>query len=94
MSKSTTHSKTLTIENKLGLHARAAAKFVKTVMQHDTELTVQRGSLKANGRSILGLMMLAATKGSQITLHAKGADANKVIDALTELIQQKFGEEA
>ncbi|MBC6444130.1 MAG: HPr family phosphocarrier protein [Alphaproteobacteria bacterium GM202ARS2] len=94
MSDTPTHSKTITISNKLGLHARAAAKFVKTVMKHDAELTVQRGSLTANGRSILGLMMLAATKGSQITLNAKGEDALKVIEALTELIQQKFGEEA
>ena len=88
-----TYSRKITIQNELGLHARAAAKFVKTVMSHNAEVNAQRGTLNANGRSILGLMMLAATKNAEVLLQAKGPEAEKVLAALSMLINDKFGEE-
>ncbi|MBC6496883.1 MAG: HPr family phosphocarrier protein [Alphaproteobacteria bacterium GM7ARS4] len=86
-------SKKLTITNKLGLHARAATKFVHIAMAHHAKVRVYRGTLCANGRSILGLMMLAATQGSVIHIHAQGEDAQDVLQSLTRLIHDKFGEE-
>ena len=82
------------IINQLGLHARAAARFVETANQFGAEVTVTNGDESVAGKSILGLMMLAAGQGTQLTLHATGADAEAAIDALVALIAQRFHESA
>lgn len=83
---------TVTICNKRGLHARAAAKFVKLAGQFESEITVNRGDSTVGGCSIMGLMLLAAGTGCQIHLTAKGADAEAALSALTELVANKFDE--
>ncbi|HCU59081.1 MAG TPA: HPr family phosphocarrier protein [Alphaproteobacteria bacterium] len=85
--------KDLTIQNEKGLHARAAATFVKTLEDIDAEVFVSRTGQTVQGESIMGLMMLAASKGSVIHIKAKGNEAQKAIDVLTVLINSKFGEE-
>jgi len=84
---------TFTIRNRLGLHARAAALLVKTANRFASEITLEKDSLEVNGKSIMGILMLAASKGSKITLKAEGKDAALAIQTLGELIQNKFGEE-
>ena len=86
-------TKDLTIKNTKGLHARAAASFVKTIENIDAEVFVTKSGQTINGDSIMGLMMLAASKGSVIHIEAKGKEAQKALDALTNLIDSKFGEE-
>ncbi len=81
------------IINKLGMHARAAAKFVKLASEFSSNIEVERDNQRVNGKSIMGVMMLAAAKGSTITLHADGDDAQRAIDALSELINNRFGED-
>jgi phosphocarrier protein HPr len=81
-----------TIRNKLGLHARPAALFVKTANKFQSNLIVQRGKQKVNGKSIMGIMMLAAGPGSKITVTAKGVDAQESVIALEELVNNNFGE--
>lgn len=83
----------LEIINERGLHARAAANFVKTIENLDAEVEVERLGQCVGGCSIMGLMMLAAGKGTSIKVSASGAEAQKAIDALTNLINNKFGEE-
>ncbi len=85
-------TKTFTIINKLGLHARAAAKFVTTASAHDADITVSRENRTVNGKSIMGVMMLAAAKGSQITVTAEGDDAEQALQSLETLINDFFGE--
>ena len=80
------------IVNKLGLHARAAAQFVKTASAFDAELTISKDGQTVNGKSIMGIMMLAAGIGSTIELEASGEDAEALLDALGELIEAKFHE--
>lgn len=80
------------IVNKLGLHARAAAQFVKLATKYDAELTIAKDGQAVNGKSIMGIMMLAAGIGSTIELEAEGADAEALLDALGELIAAKFHE--
>jgi len=82
-----------TIRNKLGLHARPAALFVKTANKFQSNIAVQRGKHKVNGKSIMGIMMLAAGPGSQITVTANGADAQESVIALEELVKNNFGED-
>jgi len=82
----------LTIVNKLGLHARAAAKFVTTASSYQAAIQVTKGGRIVNGKSIMGVMMLAAGKGSVITLSADGPDAEAAMQALVALIEDKFGE--
>ncbi len=82
----------VTIINKLGLHARAAAKLVALASRFDCQLRVRRGEREVNGKSIMGVMMLAAGKGSTITLLADGDDADDALDALEALIAERFGE--
>ena len=82
------------IVNQLGLHARAAARFVETASRFDAEVTVANGDESVSGKSILGLMMLAAGLGTPLTIVATGADAEAAIDALAELISQRFHESA
>jgi phosphocarrier protein len=83
----------LEIVNKKGLHARASAKFVQTVEKFDAEVTVTRGSETVGGTSIMGLMMLSAATGTEITVEARGKQAGEVMDAIAELVTNGFGEE-
>jgi phosphocarrier protein len=85
--------RTVTIVNKLGLHARAAAKFVTLASSFASDIRVSRNGQEVNGKSIMGVMMLAASKGSEITLVADGEDESDAIAGLTELIAQRFGED-
>lgn len=83
----------LPILNKRGLHARASAKFVQTAEKFDAELTVTRNGETVGGTSIMGLMMLSAGIGTSITVSATGREAQAALDAITELVANKFGEE-
>ena len=83
----------LEIVNKKGLHARASAKFVQTVEKFDAEVTVTRGGETVGGTSIMGLMMLSAATGTEITVEASGKQADEVMAALVELVTSGFGEE-
>ncbi|WP_019626939.1 HPr family phosphocarrier protein [Thioalkalivibrio sp. ALJT] len=82
------------IVNRLGMHARAAAKFVGLASQYAADVTVSRNQQEVNGKSIMGVMMLAAAQGSEVTITTEGADAQEALDALTELVGDRFGEEA
>lgn len=84
----------LLIRNELGLHARACALFVKTASKFRSEVLVSRDDLQVNGKSIMGVMMLAAEAGSTIVVTAEGPDENEVVKALQELVDSKFGGEA
>lgn len=81
------------IANERGLHARAAAKFVRVVESHDAEVAVVKDDVRVSGRSIMGLMMLAAARGTQLSICCSGADALTVQAALLDLIKRKFDEE-
>jgi len=85
--------KELTIINKLGMHARAAAKFVNLASNFESEVELAKGSRKVNGKSIMGVMMLAAGRGSIVILHAEGNDENEAVHQLEALINRRFGEE-
>ncbi len=80
------------IINKLGLHARASTKLTQTASKFASEIWITRNGRRVNAKSIMGVMMLAAAKGSVITLEANGADEQAAIDALTALIADYFGE--
>ncbi len=82
------------IVNRLGMHARAAAKFVSLASQYVADITVARNQQEVNGKSIMGVMMLAAAQGSEITIQAEGEDADQALDALADLVANRFGEEA
>ena len=82
----------LTILNKSGIHARPAAMFVKIANRFACEILVEKDGEKINGKSIMGLMMLAAGPGSKIKIHVKGTDAPAAMEALGEVIQRKFDE--
>lgn len=84
--------KQLTIINKLGLHARASAKFVSTANRFQSQLTVKKGNQAVNGKSIMGVMMLAASQGSDIVLIIDGPDEESLAEAMTSLISNRFGE--
>jgi phosphocarrier protein len=80
------------IINKLGLHARASAKLTQTAAQFQSEVWLSRNGRRINGKSIMGVMMLAASRGSHIKLETIGADADAAMNALVALIEDKFGE--
>lgn len=80
------------IINKLGLHARASTKLTQTASLFASEVWIERTGRRVNAKSIMGVMMLAAGKGSIVTLEADGKDEQQAIDALVELINAKFGE--
>jgi phosphocarrier protein HPr len=82
----------VTISNNLGLHARAAAKLVSLASEFKSEVTLARESQQVNAKSIMGVMMLAAAKGTKMKICAHGSDEAKAIDALTELVGSRFGE--
>ena len=83
----------LKILNEKGLHARAAAKFVELVDTFDVSLVVKKDDLEASGDSIMGLLMLAASRGTEIELVASGVEAAETLSALSDLIENLFGEE-
>ena len=85
--------KELMVLNKLGIHARPAALFVKTANRFDCDIFVEKDGEKVNGKSIMGLMMLAAGPGSKLTVYAEGADAARAVIEIEALIQRKFDEE-
>ncbi|TVR09829.1 MAG: HPr family phosphocarrier protein [Salinarimonadaceae bacterium] len=87
------NARRLRIVNRKGLHARASAKFVQTVERFDAEVSVTRCGDTVGGRSIMGLLTLAAAKGTTIDVMARGAQAREALDALTALIAGRFGEE-
>lgn len=83
---------TFTIINRLGLHARAAAKFVTTASEFSSDILVSRDNRQVNGKSIMGVMMLAAAKGTEVQVTAEGDDAESALQAIGELIANYFGE--
>ena len=88
-----TSSHVFTILNDKGLHARASARFVEVVEKFESEVIVEKDGLEASGSSIMGLLMLAASKGTSIKVTLNGNDAEELVLALEELINSKFGEE-
>ena len=84
--------KQVTIINKLGLHARAAAKLVATASGYQSDIHIEKEGQRVNGKSIMGVMMLAASKESMITLQAQGVDARAALNALEKLINDRFCE--
>ena len=85
--------KQIEIINKLGLHARAAAKFVTTASRYASDIHIIKDSTRVNGKSIMGIMMLAAAKGSILELEVEGTDQQEAFDALSSLINNRFDEE-
>lgn len=88
-----TLSRNATISNRLGLHARAAARFVKLATQFAADIVVCNRGVEVSGRSIMGLMMLAASPGTTIEIRASGSDAAQALDALVALVDGRFDEE-
>src|SRR5216117_1674727 len=86
-------TKELVVLNKLGIHARPAAMFVRTANRFDCEIFVEKDGERVNGKSIMGLMMLAAGPGSKLTVHAHGHDALQALAEIETLIKRKFDEE-
>ena len=86
-------SRTLRIVNEKGLHARASARFVEVVEAHDARAEVLKDGLSVSGDSIMGLLMLAASRGTSIDVQTSGAEAGKLADALEALVAARFGEE-
>jgi phosphocarrier protein len=84
--------KTLMIQNELGLHARAATKLVQTASKFPCDITVSKDGHEVNGKSIMGVLMLVASKGTVVTLRAKGDRAAEAVAAIEQLINDKFGE--
>ena len=86
-------TKTLNIINEKGLHARASAKFVEVVESYDATTNVEKDGLDASGDSIMGLLMLAASRGTTIDVTTSGAQAQELMDALVALVANRFGED-
>ena len=93
MAEPTDLERTIQIQNRYGLHARPAAEFVKLASRFRSELWVKKDDLEVNGKSIMGVMMLAAEYGSEITIRAVGDDAPEALSELCGLVDRKFGEE-
>ena len=85
--------KEITVINRLGLHARPAAMFVRIAERYRSEIWVEKEGEQINGKSIMGLMMLAAGQGSKLTIRCEGPDADKAMEELEELIRKKFNED-
>jgi len=92
-SKSQKIEKTLAIQNQLGLHARAAAELVKVTSEYRSEITLNKNGLQVNGKSIMGIMMLAASKGSKVKVSVDGPDAKECMEAVEKIFKDKFGED-
>ncbi|GAB4376600.1 MAG: HPr family phosphocarrier protein [Acidobacteriota bacterium] len=86
-------TRTITIVNRLGLHARAAARFVELAGTFRSRISIRRGELTVDGKSILGVLTLAAARGSVLELCAEGPDEAEAVDALARLVAGRFGEE-
>ena len=82
----------VTILNRNGLHARPAAEIVKVAAKYKAEITISREDLEVNGKSIMGVMMLAAEQGATLRVKANGPDAEQAIQAIADLVEKKFGE--
>ena len=82
----------VTVKNKLGLHARPAAEIVKIAGKFKSQITIHREDMEVNGKSIMGVMMLTAEKGTTLTVRAEGDDAEQALDAIEKLVDGKFGE--
>lgn len=93
MIKKINMERTVIIKNTLGLHARPAALFVQLANKFQSEILVEKKGQKVNGKSIMGIMTLAAGKGQKITIRADGNDAEEAVNALEKLLKDKFGEE-
>lgn len=85
-------SEPITIVNRLGLHARAAAKLVNTASRFRSDVRLRADNREANAKSIMGVMMLAASKGTELTLETEGPDEDEAFDTVKELIADRFGE--
>ena len=85
--------KDVTVINKLGMHARAAAKFVSLASSFVSDIELGKGNRKVNGKSIMGVMMLAASQGTTVTLYVNGNDEKEAASELEQLINQRFGED-
>jgi phosphocarrier protein len=88
-----TAEKTLTIVNELGLHARAATKFVQLAGKYPCDVVMSKDGHEVNGKSIMGVLMLVASKGSVVTIKARGERCADAVSALSKLIEDKFGED-
>ena len=86
-------SRDVVVQNKLGLHARPASMFVKLATRFECEIFVEKEGEEVNGKSIMGLMMLAAASGTTLTIRAEGGDAGQAVDELEQLVQRNFEEE-
>lgn len=86
-------TKDFLVSNKLGMHARPAAMFVKTANRFSCDIFVEKDGEKVNGKSIMGLMMLAAGPGSKLTVHANGQDASQALAEIETLLKRKFDED-
>jgi len=84
--------RSITINNKLGMHARASAKFVSLAAEFKSEITLSRTGRQVNGKSIMGIMMLAAGNGTELELCADGNDEERALEALCKMIEDRFGE--
>jgi phosphocarrier protein len=93
MTSSVEQERTVQVRNKFGLHARPAAEFVKLANQFKSEILVRKYDLEVNGKSIMGMMMLAAECGVEITVRAAGLDAEEAVNSLVQLVEQGFGED-
>ena len=93
MNGAVTSERSVAIQNRYGLHARPAAEFVKLASRFRSDVTVRKQDLEVNGKSIMGMMMLAAEFGSEITIRASGDDAENAVQDLVALINGRFGEE-
>jgi phosphocarrier protein len=87
------HANEVTIVNKYGLHARPAAEFVKLANRFRSEVFIRKDDVEVSGKSIMGVMMLAAEFGSTVHIRARGDDSRAAVDALVELVQNRFGED-
>jgi len=85
--------RTLKLKNKLGLHARAAASFVKVAQQFKSKIYLEHNGQRVNGDSILDILTLACPKGGSVTIRAEGADAMSAVEELEKLVKNKFGED-
>jgi phosphocarrier protein len=85
--------RTVVIKNELGLHARAATKFVQLAGKYPCEVTVSKDGNEVNGKSIMGVLMLVASKGTTITIGASGSQAEAAVTALAQLVDDRFGED-
>jgi phosphocarrier protein len=92
MANANSAEQTLLIQNELGLHARAATKFVQTASKFPCDVTIAKDGQEVNGKSIMGVLMLVASKGATVTVRARGDKSSDAVAALVALINDKFGE--